>query len=197
MFKILNFLFKKKKSKHTNNTETISTIKNESISNNNIDITEKLNHVENPDTTQNNNNEDITIIENKEENVKIQVSNENKNTLTENEIIFLKEMEGKKVNAKLSKKTEEIVSNAYELRKSLCQEGYLRVQSTYEKLENLKVVELKEILKQNSLKVSGKKSELISRILECLPEKEVEKLSKGRQYILTEKGIKTINSLTI
>lgn len=64
-------------------------------------------------------------------------------------------------------------------------------------LEKLKVPELKEILKKYNLPVSGKKSELCSRIANSVPEKELrEWLSlKGKFYCLTDVGKKMTKDL--
>lgn len=175
MFKIFKSLFKK------NKKETEIEIE--------IDVKE------NNETNKTNEKNFEALILEPEEKVEEPVVTEK--SLTESEILFLKEMDGKKVNSRLSKKTEEIVADAYELRKILCSEGYLRIPSEYERIENLTVVELKDILKQNSMKVSGKKSELIQRISENLSEKELEKVLKGKIYILTDKGLDTISKLSV
>lgn len=52
--------------------------------------------------------------------------------------------------------------------------GYIRYGTPSESLQSLKVVQLKDILSRNNLKVSGRKAKLISRIQEELSETEYE-----------------------
>lgn len=180
MLKIFKSLFKKNKKEADINLNTENDNVEASIIENEKEIKESEKEAK----------ESVEVAEIKE------VAIEEK-SLTENEILFLKEIDGKKVNSRLSKKTEEIVSDAYELRKILYNEGYLRIPTEYERMESLTVAELKDILKQNSLKVSGKKSELIQRITENLSEKELDKILKGKIYTLTDKGLEAVNQLSI
>lgn len=57
----------------------------------------------------------------------------------------------------------------------LITKGFLEFASPSESLSALKIPELKEILRNNSLKLSGKKSELVFRIKENLNEKDYKK----------------------
>lgn len=180
MFKIFKSLFKKNKKEADINLN---------IENDNIEVS-KIESKEEVKESKKEVEETMKVTEIKE------VTIEEK-SLTENEILFLKELDGKKVNSRLSKKTEEIVEDAYELRKVLYNEGYLRILTEYERMESLTVIELKDILKQNSLKVSGKKSELIQRITENLSEKELDKILKGKIYTLTDKGLEIVNKLSL
>lgn len=70
----------------------------------------------------------------------------------------------------------------------LLENNFLRHSTPYESLNSLKVNELKTILKDNSLKVSGKKSELINRIKENISEKSVKEYIKEPSLIITDRG---------
>ena len=72
-------------------------------------------------------------------------------------------------------------------------EGYLRIATNEEKLIGLKVTELKEILKSNSLTITGKKEDLIQRIVDNLPDSSYGKYVQGEFYILTEIGEKYVD----
>lgn len=63
---------------------------------------------------------------------------------------------------------------------------WLKESDPYERLDSLKVSELKEILKEKSLKVSGRKSELIERLKINVPEEEFEYIEGT--YVLTLAG---------
>lgn len=73
----------------------------------------------------------------------------------------------------------------------LLENGYLKIGSAADNLNYLIMPELKDILKQNGLAVSGKKAELIARINENVPKDVlVSKIGKHKaHYILTDKGM--------
>lgn len=74
--------------------------------------------------------------------------------------------------------------------KKRCFEKELYVEATPEEILNTyKVSELKEILKSKELKISGKKSNLIDRIIEAVSEDEIKKEYSGEMfYSLSNKG---------
>ena len=76
------------------------------------------------------------------------------------------------------------------IEKFLCS-GYLRVSTHTEALHSLTVTELKTILKENGLKQSGKKDDLLNRIQEVLTEDDIKKYVSDNNlvFILTDKGI--------
>lgn len=76
--------------------------------------------------------------------------------------------------------------------KSLLQKGFICVGSVQETLGKKTVVELKKILENNALKTTGKKTELIQRIVESIPESDLEALFPIRPYVRTEKGNKEL-----
>lgn len=55
-------------------------------------------------------------------------------------------------------------------------------------IANYKVVELKEVLKKYNLKVSGKKSQLVERIIKEIPEEDCKRIFNKSYYQLTEKA---------
>lgn len=73
--------------------------------------------------------------------------------------------------------------------KKMIDQEYLCETNNYEKLNFLKVIELKEILKSKKLKISGKKDELIDRISSNFKENELRYyVGEDTAYKLTEKG---------
>ncbi len=75
--------------------------------------------------------------------------------------------------------------------------GYLEISSDIETLPFLTVNELKDILRNNGLKVSGKKSELIDRIKNSLDISEIKKyiFDSNKKYLLTEKGLQITSTV--
>ena len=71
---------------------------------------------------------------------------------------------------------------------SLCERGYTRVGSIESAINAEKMPLIKETLKKYELKVSGKKAELVARLLENVPEDDLEKVFTRHTYELTEKG---------
>ena len=76
--------------------------------------------------------------------------------------------------------------------RELLKEGYFEPSKLNDKLSTLKVVELKEILKKHNLTYSGKKDDLINKIIKEIPTAEIN-ISKEEYYSLSEKGKDFIN----
>lgn len=74
-----------------------------------------------------------------------------------------------------------------ELLKKTCKKGYIRFSTPQEGLNALRIPELKSLLKENELPVSGKKDMLIKRIIASLPEETYRSLVPDL-YIATESG---------
>lgn len=70
----------------------------------------------------------------------------------------------------------------------LLREGFITEAASIDALKSLKVVELKEILRENKLKVSGRKQELIDRIGEHLSEDEIDAYVQHKPLVKTSKG---------
>lgn len=74
-------------------------------------------------------------------------------------------------------------------------EGYFEKANTMELLKTLKVSDLKEMLKKNGFKTTGKKEELILRLLDNVDKAYIDSFFKGDRQIFTisEKGNQWLN----
>lgn len=77
--------------------------------------------------------------------------------------------------------------------KSLVKREFLKIGSIEISLKNSKVEYIKQILKENNLKVSGKKSELISRLINNISESSLKNYFPEEFYSLTQKGQEELN----
>ncbi len=83
------------------------------------------------------------------------------------------------------------ITNPERLDRWLLDNGYLRKPTAEETISRYKVTELKEVLSKLGLKVSGKKAELVKRIISNLPENEIAaEMNRDKRYFLSEKGLK-------
>lgn len=80
------------------------------------------------------------------------------------------------------------IQNASKYHKDMIQEGYLEPAPMADILATMKVPELKEILQNNGLKGTGKKTDLIAAIIENVPEKTLSALFPEKRYVLSEMG---------
>lgn len=80
------------------------------------------------------------------------------------------------------------IQNPSEYHKKLIEEGYLSKASNKDVLNSFKSSELKEILKERSLSVSGKKEDLVLRLLEVIDDNFIRNHTKNVTYSITEKG---------
>lgn len=71
---------------------------------------------------------------------------------------------------------------------SLFERGFTKIGDLRSALENLKLPEIKEALKQSNQKVTGKKSELIDRLIEFGDLASLKQKYSERYYALTSKG---------
>lgn len=76
--------------------------------------------------------------------------------------------------------------------KKLFSYGYLTFAGTGEKLANKKVSELKKLLADNDLPVSGRKDALIQRVLESIPQDKIEQAFPEEYFALTTAGAQLI-----
>ena len=74
------------------------------------------------------------------------------------------------------------------LKKQALEDEFIERAPAISEAKSFKVTELKEILKKNNLKVSGKKDELINRLDENLTEDELKKYFKAKNYQISEPG---------
>ena len=72
--------------------------------------------------------------------------------------------------------------------KSLLERGFLKVGSLKSAIEKETSVVLKDLLKANNLKVSGKKAELVQRLLAEVPEERLKAVFTKYIYELTDTG---------
>ena len=82
------------------------------------------------------------------------------------------------------------IKNPIHFHLQLIQEGYLIEMTTQQKIQNLKVVDLKNILKSQGLPISGKKQELIERIFNHVDQVLINSFLDGKkEYCLSKKAI--------
>lgn len=79
-------------------------------------------------------------------------------------------------------------SNPKDLVGQLVAKGFYVVASPKEQFNFLKVAELKNIAKDSGLKISGKKEDLINRIVETLTPEQLKPYLKNNVYVLSDKG---------
>lgn len=80
------------------------------------------------------------------------------------------------------------IKNPQEILNLLLEKNFIYVTSAKENLKNLTIIQLKEILKELNLKLSGKKTELISRIIENAKNEYLENKITVRNFELTDLG---------
>ncbi|WP_416176933.1 SAP domain-containing protein [Dialister sp.] len=85
------------------------------------------------------------------------------------------------------------VSKPEDVLSSLLERGFLAFGDLRSSIEHTTVVDIKNILRQKKLKVSGRKAELMSRLMENVPSAELEDLFPVRYYKVTDKGQKELN----
>lgn len=86
---------------------------------------------------------------------------------------------------------------AFSLRDSFIQQGYLTVSDCYQNIGLRTVPELKAILADRELKISGRKAELIQRIEDNFDQFEIEDMFSIGVYQLTEMGTEVIQQFSI
>ena len=80
------------------------------------------------------------------------------------------------------------VNDVKALLSSLLKKGYLRIGELSDALENETMVTLKRTLKNHELKTSGKKEDLVKRIIEEVPHDKLNDIYPRRPYRLTDLG---------
>lgn len=79
------------------------------------------------------------------------------------------------------------------LNRQALEDEFIELASPLNAAKDSKVSDLKEILKEHNLKVSGKKDELIERLGENLTDDELKKHFKSKTYQISEKGLKFLS----
>jgi len=87
--------------------------------------------------------------------------------------------------------------NVEPARKRLLDGKYLEISSVEKSIDLKKVPELKELLAARGLKVSGKKAELIQRLVDNVPRNELETMFPIRVYEITDTGKEALNYYSI
>lgn len=80
------------------------------------------------------------------------------------------------------------ISDMQALIASLCERGYVAIGNLEQTIQKSTMSYMKSILKEHGLKVSGKKSELIQRLLDNIGADALEKLFPDKPYFLTPLG---------
>jgi len=117
--------------------------------------------------------------------------------LTDNELEILKRVQVYKIGSK-----PQGIINAYHedvprLIRTFIERGLLVSQTKEDFINHLKVEELKEILRNRGLKISGRKSELVSRILSDVPEQDYAHLIDKETYTLSSVARKLLQDYEI
>lgn len=108
-------------------------------------------------------------------------------------VLFLENFK-KNPNKKFSDKTaKKYETTPNKLKKQALEDEFIELAPAINEAKSFKVTELKEILKQHNLKVSGKKDELIERLDENLSEDELKKYFKSKNYQISDKGLEFID----
>ena len=73
-------------------------------------------------------------------------------------------------------------------------DGLIELEPPLMVANSLKLTDIKKVLKEHNLKVSGKKEELIERLGENLSEEELNSHFKSEKYLITDKGVEFLNN---
>ncbi len=79
------------------------------------------------------------------------------------------------------------------LKKQALEDDFIELAPAISEAKNCKVSQLKDILKEHDLKVSGKKDELIERLRDNLSEDELKKYFKSKNYQISSKGVEFLS----
>ena len=96
----------------------------------------------------------------------------------------------KKFSDKTAKRYQTTVNK---LKKQAIEDAFIELASPLIAAKEFKVSDLKDILRQYDLKVSGKKDELIERLGENLSDEELKKHFKSKNYQISEKGLEFLD----
>ena len=80
------------------------------------------------------------------------------------------------------------------LQKQAIEDEFIELAPAIAEAKKSKVSDLKDILKEHNLKVSGKKDELIQRLYENLTEEALKKYFKSKNYQISEKGLEFLEN---
>ena len=114
-----------------------------------------------------------------------------KNGLYPHEILMLEYADSYKTNDNTFQsfwKWNYSVDDPQCLLESLFERGFICFANVKESVKNTKVTELKELLLKKGEKISGKKNELVNRVLEVYNSDELEQIFPEKRYTLTALG---------
>lgn len=114
------------------------------------------------------------------------------NGLNKYEIEYLKKLNGKKEEDILPDYWDVVLKNRANSKKNFLKNNLLEKANVKEMLKLSTVIQLKNILKENNIKVSGNKTELIDRILDNIDEKQIRLFFSEDLYVLSDKGLSII-----
>lgn len=110
------------------------------------------------------------------------------------DIFLLDHYNNRLVNEPLSEYWQSNVGQDYKERLDwLCKNGYLEIGSAKDALHHLTIPDLKDILRDHKLKVSGKKDDIIQRILDNIPIEDYQE-NLPKIYVLSETGKTEVDS---
>lgn len=112
--------------------------------------------------------------------------------LNKYEIEYLRKLNGKKEDDILDEYWDIVLKDRSRVKKKIMNMDLLRLPTIEESLNLITVVNLKDILRRNNLKVSGKKNELIGRLLVNLNEKDIKLYLEKNVYVISDKGLSII-----
>ena len=104
-------------------------------------------------------------------------------------VLYLDEIRKNPLKKFSSKTARRYETTTNKLKKQAINDAYIELASPLIAAKDLKVTELKDILKEHNLKISGKKDELIERLGENLSDDELKKHFKSKNYQISEKGL--------
>lgn len=108
---------------------------------------------------------------------------------------FLKRLNKHSIDTEFSGLVTLLGLNLNETVKSFMNLGLIKESNYKDEIQIMTIPQLKEILKIKKCKLSGKKQELVERVLENFSCEECNKLINGKKYyILTEKGNELLNT---
>lgn len=102
--------------------------------------------------------------------------------------LYLEEFRKNPLKEFPDKKAKKYDTTVRKLKRQALEDEFIELASPLLAAKDSKVTELKEILKEHDLKVSGKKDELIERLGENLSDDELKKYFKAKNYQISEKG---------
>ena len=103
----------------------------------------------------------------------------------------LRKNPSKKFSEKIAKKYETTISK---LKKQALEDDFIELASPLAAASDFKVNELKDILRNHNLKVSGKKDELIKRLGDNLSDTELKKYFKSKNYQISPMGLEFLSN---